>query len=119
MFDNTRPHLHIRWLYNGDSCISAKHMAKVFWNAKQISSELKQYYNVEGLDDVRIIRDRQTSEFARSGRAYQDADNGAKNNRDSLASSAFRLCRMQKYSWTGTTPPSTCTVMTTSLTKTP
>ena len=28
----------------------------------QISKELKQYHNVDHLDDVRIIRDRQTSE---------------------------------------------------------
>ena len=27
----------------------------------QISKELKQYHNVEKLDDVRVIRDRQTS----------------------------------------------------------
>ena len=30
----------------------------------QISNELKQYHNVERLDDVRVIRDRQTSECA-------------------------------------------------------
>ncbi|KIW73176.1 hypothetical protein, variant [Phialophora macrospora] len=42
-------------------------MAKVFWNAKQISSELKQYYNVEGLDDVRVIRDRQTKQSRQFG----------------------------------------------------
>src|SRR2546423_10018823 len=29
--------------------------------AKQISMELKQHYRVEGLEDVRVIRDRQTS----------------------------------------------------------
>ncbi|EXJ64385.1 hypothetical protein A1O7_00721 [Cladophialophora yegresii CBS 114405] len=42
-------------------------MAKVFWNAKQISSELKQYYKVEGLDDVRVIRDRQTKQSRQFG----------------------------------------------------
>lgn len=29
--------------------------------SRQISSELKHYYHIEGLDDVRVIRDRQTS----------------------------------------------------------
>ena len=29
----------------------------------QITKELKQYYNVEELDDVRVIKDRQTSWF--------------------------------------------------------
>lgn len=28
----------------------------------QITNELKEFYHVEGLDDVRVIRDRQTSE---------------------------------------------------------
>ena len=44
-------------------CIATKQMTKVFlYNIEQISSELKQYYKVEGLEDVRVIRDRQTSE---------------------------------------------------------
>ena len=30
--------------------------------SKQITSELEQYYHVEGLEDVRVIRDRQTSQ---------------------------------------------------------
>lgn len=29
----------------------------------QITNELKEFYHVEGLDDVRVIRDRQTSEW--------------------------------------------------------
>lgn len=28
---------------------------------EQITNELKEFYNVDGLDDVRVIRDRQTS----------------------------------------------------------
>jgi hypothetical protein len=40
--------------------------AEMLWSVfdqafEQISMELKQHYRVEGLDDVRVIRDRQTS----------------------------------------------------------
>ncbi|KIW78199.1 hypothetical protein Z517_08032 [Fonsecaea pedrosoi CBS 271.37] len=43
-------------------------MAKVFLDfAKQISSELKQYYHAEGLEDVRVIRDKQTKQSRRFG----------------------------------------------------
>ncbi len=36
-------------------------LRSVIFSISQISKELKQSYNVEKLDDVRIIRDRQTS----------------------------------------------------------
>jgi hypothetical protein len=38
-----------------------KHHAKIL-GVGQISIELRQHYQIDNLDDVRIIRDRQTSE---------------------------------------------------------
>lgn len=35
----------------------------VRWGVEQISNELKDHYHVEGLDDIRVIRDRQTSKY--------------------------------------------------------
>ena len=36
-------------------------MAKVMGQS-QISAELEEHYHVQGLEDIRVIRDRQTSE---------------------------------------------------------
>ena len=36
-------------------------LSRVILAVSQISKELKQHYQIENLDDVRIIRDRQTS----------------------------------------------------------
>ncbi|KAH0844176.1 hypothetical protein AYO21_11532 [Fonsecaea monophora] len=45
-----------------------EYMAKVFLDfAIQISLELKQYYHAEGLEDVRVIRDKQTKQSRRFG----------------------------------------------------
>ena len=56
------PQTHSVALANESCVISLQNTwLRFFCNAEQISSELKQYYNVGGLEDVRVIRDRQTS----------------------------------------------------------
>ena len=117
MFDRT--HTHTLALSTVTSCVSAKYMAKV-WTIEQISSELKEYYNVEGLDDVRVIRDRQTSKASlMSPRSNVLLTELKQNNQDSSASYALQPCKRQKTLWTAITPLSIYTVIATSLTKMP
>lgn len=39
-------------------------------DVQQISNQLRDHYHIEGLEDVRVIRDRHTSKFSGCGVAY-------------------------------------------------
>ena len=92
--------------------------AETLWSvfdqaAKQISMELKQHYRVEGLEDVRVIRDRQTRMNKGPLSIYRQA-NLVQDYLVNLDSSDLRPCRRPNHLWnainlcsisTGTAPP--------------
>jgi hypothetical protein len=64
--------------------------------------ELKQHYRVEGLEDVRVIRDRQTSMKAALSSIAGQA-NFAQDNLVNLASSDSQPCHKHSHLWNATT----------------
>ena len=70
-------------------------------SVKQISTELKRHYRVEGLEDVRIIRDRQTSMKADLSSISGKTD-FVQDNLGNLASYDLRAYLKHNYSWNAT-----------------
>jgi hypothetical protein len=65
--------------------------------------ELKQHYRVEGLEDVRVIRDRQTRMY-RDPRRRTVKVNLVQDNLVNLDSSDSRPCHRRNHLWNATTP---------------
>jgi hypothetical protein len=70
--------------------------------------ELKQHYRVEGLEDVRVIRDRQTRMNRDPPLTYGQA-NLVQDNLVNLDSSDSRPCRRHNHLWNAITPCFTST----------
>jgi hypothetical protein len=62
-FELPSPPCLLRLLFNGThkTTLPWRHNAEIRGWIQQITLELKQHYQAEGLTDVRVIRDRQTS----------------------------------------------------------
>lgn len=64
----------------------------------QISVELKQHYQVEGLEDVRVIKDRQSRESTLPDHLPL-VDSDMQDNPEDSDSSASLLSTMRQHSW--------------------